>query len=187
MTVTVETPEGIKTGSAVREASRYTEPSILPDQGGTFYNITKGEAVVVDLGHRGVLFGLIGRQAEAKSIFRAKIGEKNEVITLSYDQYPMLVYFKDPLDPKTVVELSVDNRITKGRYGTDVTHFTNAFGDGVFLKSITLEQYTNDVANIGITRYLPWLIEIKDYIDGKFAGGGPELSNILDKGDFIKG
>src|SRR5689334_19573264 len=60
VTVTVETPEGIKTGSAVREASMYHETSILPDQGGTFYNIAKGQAVAVDLGKRGVLFVLLG-------------------------------------------------------------------------------------------------------------------------------
>jgi|AntRauTorcE11897_2_1112592.scaffolds.fasta_scaffold02754_1 hypothetical protein len=53
--VSVETPEGIVTGSAVREVSfsdgiRLSEsgPSIRP----------KGEAVVVDLGDRGVLFAL---------------------------------------------------------------------------------------------------------------------------------
>src|SRR6218665_2890440 len=67
MTVTVETPEGIKTGSAVREAGRYTEPSILPDQGGVFYRVIGGEAVVVDLAERGVLFALIDDSREAKA------------------------------------------------------------------------------------------------------------------------
>lgn len=187
MTVTVETPEGVKTGYAVREASRYTEPSILPDQGGTFYNITKGEAVVVDLGQRGVLFVLMGRQSEARAIFKARSEEKTEVTDLIASRYPMLVFFKNLHDPKTVYEVSADTNLARGRYRTKLISLKEAFGEGVSIYSISIENNVDAQPDNKIIQYLPWLADIKGYIDGSFAGGGPELSNILDKGDFIKG
>lgn len=58
MTVSVETPEGVKTGSAVREVTGISGPKLLPEapSGGAR---VKGEAVVVDLGKRGILFALM--------------------------------------------------------------------------------------------------------------------------------
>ena len=58
MTVTVETPEGIKTGSAVREVHVRTEPDILPEAATMHFSV-KGEAVVVDLGHGKYLFAVM--------------------------------------------------------------------------------------------------------------------------------
>lgn len=52
MTVTVETPEGIKTGSAVREISNSLQGNNWPDVGNPAG--VRGEAVVVDLSKRGV-------------------------------------------------------------------------------------------------------------------------------------
>jgi hypothetical protein len=62
MTVEIETPEGIKTGSAVREVTVWFEPRNNPDPRDPQYNIgkkIKGEAVVVDLGERGKVFALL--------------------------------------------------------------------------------------------------------------------------------
>lgn len=52
MTVTVETPEGVKTGSAVREVYSRTDPALLVNNG-THTILAKGDAVVIDLGSRG--------------------------------------------------------------------------------------------------------------------------------------
>ncbi|RXR28273.1 hypothetical protein [Sphingobium fluviale] len=151
MTVTVETPEGIKTGSAVREAIRYTEPSILPDQGGTFYNITKGEAVVVDLGHRGVLFVLIGGEWEARIVFKA-LETSNKVNMQDLDPLikkwgaPRFVYFKDMNDPKTVASASYLN-------------LQRDFGYGVSLKQIEVETVNTPASFGNVERLLPWLSE----------------------------
>lgn len=60
MTVEVETPEGIKTGSAVREISMVSRPMLLGESNDTHVKFEKGEAVVVDLGQRGVLFATLG-------------------------------------------------------------------------------------------------------------------------------
>jgi hypothetical protein len=60
ITIEIETPEGIKTGSAVREVRAWKNAAkiINPDVAPIEYEVI-GEAVVVDLGKRGVLFGLI--------------------------------------------------------------------------------------------------------------------------------
>jgi hypothetical protein len=55
VTVEIETPEGIKTGSAVREVFIQRQPE-LPESGPDIK--PKGEAVVIDLGKRGVVFAL---------------------------------------------------------------------------------------------------------------------------------
>ena len=57
LTLEVETPEGVKTGSSVRLVSAAAEPQITPEAH-PHARVT-GEAVVVDLGNRGVLFALI--------------------------------------------------------------------------------------------------------------------------------
>ena len=59
VTITVDTPEGVKTGSAIHEISNSKGLFGFPDAGNPAD--IKGEAVVVDLGERGVLFGLISQ------------------------------------------------------------------------------------------------------------------------------
>ena len=59
VTITVDTPEGVKTGSAVHEISNSKGLFGFPDAGNPAD--IEGEAVVVDLGERGVLFALISQ------------------------------------------------------------------------------------------------------------------------------
>ncbi|MBM3616925.1 MAG: hypothetical protein FJX23_00075 [Alphaproteobacteria bacterium] len=63
LTVKVETPEGIKSGSAVRKVTSRDNTSqhnlIVGLSGGCSFR-TKGEAVVVDLGTRGKVFAILG-------------------------------------------------------------------------------------------------------------------------------
>jgi hypothetical protein len=167
MAVTVETPEGLKTGTAVREAGRYTEPSILPDQGGTSYNVTKGEAVVVDLGKRGVLFVLLEGEWEAKAVFRelSKLSGK-EAIELSQSSEKgrpfRSAYFKNLSDPTSV-------RIV------NTLKLENEFGDGVNVSSFIL-KFTDDPVTQGVVdKYLPWLDSMRGgYLHGgKTARGAP--------------
>ena len=59
MTVTVETPEGLKSGSAVREIYASSYPRFLSAGRNASIELQKGEAVVVDLGERGILLALL--------------------------------------------------------------------------------------------------------------------------------
>lgn len=131
MTVNVETPEGLKTGSAVREVHMFTEPVIpgMPGGGGGHVGAT-GEAVVVDLGKRGKLFALLRNSSGPDYAYYVllksfpwpgspgKPGGIGGALTkdgiryyqtlkegskiLEAEDYPMMVTFHDMNDPKTI-------------------------------------------------------------------------------------
>lgn len=194
ITVTVETPEGLKTGSAVREAYTYYEKSILPEQGGRTYGITKGEAVVVDLGSRGLLFLLLDGGDEGRIIFKTFPNKKVGSVVLTPDQYPKFVHFKDLQDPKTVEALldfkSCADPITQIRDSSmciEKDHFEEIFGQGVKLKSITVE-ITEDELTFGLVKYLPWLpLYYNKMLDGQRFNIAPSkypLTNSLQSGSF---
>jgi hypothetical protein len=172
MTVTLETPEGEKSGSAVREISNSIQPVDLPDVGNPAKNT--GEAVVVDLGQRGVLFALISDLSDDE--FYAAIptpgyggttpkaleyysnlgpGVKGELTNKRY--WPKIVTFTDMNDPKTV-RVAYYARPT-GPVLTDPLEITDnleqLFGNGVKLKSITIETTDEPKTKTGILATLP--------------------------------
>lgn len=172
MTVTVETPEGVKTGYAVREASRYTEPSILPDQGGTMYNIIKGEAVVVDLESRGTLFVIMDGEREAKAVMKALTQSVSvDFFTMQPKFYPRFIYFKNNHDPKSVEKVS-----------QKLLH--EVYGEGVALRQISIAKANEDIIYT-IHAYIPWVSTSVGYISGKRING-PSLYENLDSGDFLR-
>ncbi|MDE1153754.1 MAG: ankyrin repeat domain-containing protein [Micavibrio sp.] len=163
MTVTIETPEGLKTGSAVRQGNY---------EGGSERRAswTVGEAVVVDLGKRGLAFALIDGSNIGDGISYVatcdlrEFGLKKTPIgtkwVLSPGEYPKLVAFKDLNNPKTMqslLEIKGNGFCgSRGQWETQSDHFEEMFGTGVKLKEITLE-ITDDPITIGIERRLPWL------------------------------
>lgn len=184
MTVAVETPEGIKTGSAVRELSNSRSgidlnwPHVVHTPG------IKGEAVVIDLGKRGVLFSLISWESykDIPSAFQLKeprtvenIRHYNEHLkagmksVLTKDM-PRFVYFKDLKDPQSVQAI-------------DRNDLAATFGDGVRLQKIEIE-ITDKPVSITIDGILPWLNNIKANLDGTTITRSGNLSNTLHVGDF---
>ncbi|MCC6598006.1 MAG: hypothetical protein IT559_04380 [Alphaproteobacteria bacterium] len=174
LTVEVETPEGVKTGSAVRQVSN--SASIikildLPDVGNPA-NV-KGEAVVVDLGERGVLFALIDDRSyhELYSAFPTKRGASTVWGILHYNYLylwpwrkapvsgryiPKMVMFEDMNDPKSVKLVSA-----------------NELGEGMRLKSVTATLTMMPVTWGVVDGYLPWLKKLKGgYLHGGFTSKG---------------
>lgn len=215
MTVTVETPEGLKTGSAVREIYAYSHPPLLGVSRDAFFEVKKGEAVVVDLGARGVLFVLMsigggGGQAlhvpfhafsspcpKAPSIGRCDIRyfsalKNSGKALLKPRHYPGMVHFKNIADPKSVERVTEmqqckdSEKPSENSYCVKHDNFAKFFGEGVALGSIEVEM-TQENITPKVNAFLPWLKSIDGYIDGQPLGGGPELSNILEKSDFIIG
>jgi|CXWL01.1.fsa_nt_gi hypothetical protein len=163
LTLVVETPEGLKTGSAVRKVYAYRDPVILQFLPSLVYGhaSVKGEAVLVDLGERGVLFALLkgkdnndygyniifsefpsgvrGGTTPEGIKFYSNLKAKKD---LDFDKIPMLVRFRDINDPKSV-EL------------VDPSDLEKTFGKGVKLVSATLEM-TDDAVTSGIDKWLPW-------------------------------
>ncbi len=210
LTINVQTPEGIVSGTTVREVKNTAlkkKIEVLPGQGNPA-NI-RGEAVVVDLGERGVFFGLMsndlysGFPTIGASTYKGlqyfnslDVGDKRDI---PKKHWPQMVTFTDINDAKTVTRVLQtgycdwpsyrDKKcpVNEGPYEVE-NNLESTFGKGVSIKSVTVE-ITDDKVTAGIVdNYLNWLSNVGGgYLDGKFIGGGPELSNILHSGNFKKG
>ena len=192
MTVEVQTPEGIKTGSVVREVNLVFETILFLTQKVYKNKLSvSGEAVVVDLGERGVLFALLkgafGSHDHAKrflfEVFESSYGGttlegakyysqlKNVKTEVELKHYPMLVTFSDVGNPKTVknvleVDMGDGSYLTEYKIKTD--RFEEIFGEGVYLKKITVEM-TDEPVTWGIEKLLPWLPDRKN-VTGYLGG-----------------
>lgn len=200
VTVTVETPEGLKTGSAVRQIWNGRELIDLPDVGNPAG--VRGEAVVVDLGERGVLFALISHESdnEFKRAFHPpagmsgreywsslKPGERRELDPRTWPGYPKLVTFTDMDDPMTVTLAQVWERDQDGFYFLKEDRMEELFGEGVKLNDIVFE-ITEEPVISGIIEIIPWLEDVKvGYLDGRTVRTSNQLSNTLHIGNFKRG
>jgi hypothetical protein len=194
MTVDVETPAGLRTGSAVREMTYNPTPALFT--GNRFVSRQRGEAVAVDLpdgqtlfalldvnGYETILAGfgpattlelkpLLDRVAATREL--RTYPSRDALRTRSYD-YPRLVRFRDPDDP-----LSVE--------AVDPDHLEASFGSGVHLRRITV-QITDDPVTYSLLNRLPWLTAIPEYrLDSSYRGGiNPGLAQRLTHGEFHRG
>ena len=163
LTLEVDTPEGVRTGSGVIQVTYRTGPRF--GSSSEWGSEVKGEAVAVDLGERGTLFALLTEGGDSRSspeyivlrAFRfphgampspAKEGIK-QIAALSgrealfLDSLPLLVRFRDPADPTTAERV-------------DPRKLDAAFGPGVELRAASV-AITDDPVTTGIERRLPWL------------------------------
>lgn len=168
MTVSVETPEGLKTGSAVREVSIKFEsrPGYKPHP----YHVTtkvKGEAVVVDLGERGVLFALIdpddyrfvfeafsgppGLTLEGAQFYSSLATGSKVVLEPGPKRNPVFATFSNMKDYKTIRIISPNELVS-------------FYGEGVVLKEASIEISTDPLDQI-VDRYLPSYSEESGFED----------------------
>jgi len=188
LTVAVETPEGIREGSAVREAWASASSIRIGLPESTSKTNIRGEAVVVDLGERGVLFALIDwdscRGVSETFPYTAAKGIPDRIrhfknlepglkAELTRKHWPQMVTFADQEDPKSVKPVDPDD-------------LAATFGEGVKLKGITVE-ITDEPVTWGIDKRLPWLTGLRSNIDGTSATTSNALSNVLHVGNFAKG
>ena len=172
LTVEVDTPQGLKTGYAVREIN-YKQGIKLPDSSG--FSVTqRGEAVAVDLPGGQTLFVLLETDAyvtlqtgfggdSPEMLDVAKADKRVSVVkpfppTIGTDPtdpsnrfhgYPRFVRFKDLHDPLTMTTIKPDN-------------LAASFGPGVTLKRITI-QMTDEPVTAGISQRLEWLNRLERY------------------------
>ena len=190
LTVNVDTPEGLKSGSAVREVEVCLVDHLVPEVADADVKV-RGEAVVVDLGKRGVLFAIMDTDGSYQIVFEAFPGaygltkegidyysklKASKIITdpKKYPEYAQLITFSDLKNPLTVMAIHPEKP-------------DNILGYGVKIKDIAIEM-TDKPVTWKINQWLPWLVKNNGgYLDGQFAGGGPELSNILHGGNFRRG
>lgn len=179
VTVVVDTPEGVKTGSAVREVHYQHGLHLTPEMMSKIE--VKGEAVVVDLGQRGVLFAIMGTDDDliVERSFPVPEGQgieyythlKNARAVLPPNQYPQFVHFKDINDPKTVegvqdvISCPNARKECVGRTGyVALDTMEKGFGAGVKLKEVTIEM-TDEPVTYNVSNYLPPYATDPEFMD----------------------
>lgn len=193
MTVEVETPEGIRTGSSVYEVGAGNKTRLASEEGSR-YHYERGEAVAVDLPDGRVLLALIKTGGNWGDITTMTMEAMDPQFTEHYDTvgsaarlergdgmrspatldpeiYPMLVTFGDMNNPASVKLIDPAN-----------------FGEGYALKRITV-QLTDDPVTRGIEKRLGWLSKYPDpRLDNNFRPtSNPTLAQRLKHGDLARG
>jgi hypothetical protein len=193
LTLQVATPEGLRGGFSVMETAEGYNDGLLDllSQTAVFFG-TRGEAVVVDLGARGLLFALLNPDDARKSsrtIFDAfsrlhedlwdptgigpgamdRMAKLRGETQIPFEMLPMLVRFRDISDPMTVERVEPDDLET-------------SFGAGVKFVAASVE-ITNDEVTTGIDKRLGWLAALRgNYLDGGITNRNAPLN--LHGGDF---
>ena len=192
MTVEVDTPQGVRSGSSVYEVRAWNTPKILPEGRARDWSL-RGEAVAVDLSGGQTLFALMTTRRYDLLIvsmrtldpaFRNDIVESAARIAngagirspaeINRSDYPWLVSFRDNRDPASVVPVDPEELYLR-------------LGAGVSLRRI-LVAVTDDRVTALIRRRLPWIVTHR----GTLKPNPPRLMNdpsdpdlqLLDAGPF---
>ena len=216
MTVEVETPEGVKSGSAVREIyARDSTNQLIGGVRGVCANNAKGEAVVVDLGKRGVLFvlltqgggstdhmwqvvhatfprdGILGGSCLEEGIkYYASLKAEGDV---PLKAMPMMVTFADMDDPTSVqyvygaesYQEPLPHGGSKRAWRLKEDNFEKLFGRGVKLHRVKLEMADEPVTE-EVGEWLSWLNKLQgNYLHNGLTARGAPLG--LHAGSFKKG
>jgi hypothetical protein len=161
ITVVVSTPDGDKTGSAV------TQVAYWPNRfswlfGGEWESSLNGEAVVVGLGNQRFLFLLLSDRTHTTYVkliaghlfavegnrfshetFRKIVFAKQSIIVPT-ELMPNFVTFESSKEPDSIIRV-------------DAKNFSQVFGDGYSIKSVTLEITDEQVTDGLVKKALPWI------------------------------
>lgn len=174
MTVEVETPQGLRTGSSVIEVE-LSDPGNggLPEGGASAK--ARGEAVAVVLPGGKLLVALLRTpnkidgavsypfdalkphryRGEYAIIERTKdLKRRRKPGELPKEAYPLFVTFDDPANPRSAAEVVPDN-------------LPASFGEGARLRRVIV-QITGDAVQFELRDRLPWLAHIRGNI-GSFS------------------
>lgn len=169
ITINIETPDGIKSGSAIRELIVQQQPRITPET--TSSARTRGEAVVIDMGNKGALFGLINYDSYYELLYafdyvsgaftdkgleffdNLKVGQKAELTKKQY--WPRLVRFKDINDPMSVEQVWGTEFDVKQQEHLRVDRLEDIYGAGSEIKSVTVEITDEKIKWGSVDKFLP--------------------------------
>lgn len=191
LTVEVETPDGLVSGSSVVSVtSTFNDSKLMPHEarGGGAY--VKGEAVVVEVARGKYLFALLngethnglpdqiawqtfadGEPPQLVSRRLARIREQRDVAPRNY---PLLVTFDDVDDPKSVRKV-------------DPADLAAAFGRGVRLKRITIAITDEPVTKGKVEKVLGWLSGLRGSIGKNLDLPYSHFLNKITDGSFRQG
>jgi hypothetical protein len=163
ITVNVETPGGLVSGSSVtREVASHTSGALVPPEARGGGHGRFGEAVVVEVAPGKFLFALLpgldtAPELDSAHVFfpgqppaemDAKFATLRESRVIPANLYPMLVTFGDVKDPKSVKIV-------------DPKNLAASFGPGYRLKDMVLEITDEAVTEGRVDSVLTWLVDHK--------------------------
>ena len=202
LTVEVDTPHGVRSGSSMVEVDRLDQRWVLIAQGRYVFRV-RGEAVFVDLGGGRNVVALLGHgpQAENKdqltSLWVEAYGRYkwDEALWSGQAQLRSRVELKPPLIPTlaTVLDLSDPNTVHLVR----PDEFETVFGRGVRFRGAWLEVVPAgwQLARLfglsdmppaqGIQQYLPWVQSTQGYLNGDFSCN-LNTPQCLEVGHFLR-
>lgn len=175
LTIEVETPEGIKTGSTIVTVSTYKAgKNSIPTPGAISFRVT-GEAAVIDLGSRGLLFALLrseeepewapyllmrlARQSELAGDEGYRATFNNMINNTRPVEIPYYYKIRGLSDDYTAWPMFVyfkDMKRPETVTHLDPRDMSKEFGVGVKVKRI-YAQITKDKPLHKIKEYLPWI------------------------------
>lgn len=179
LTINIETPEGIKSGSAIQEI--YYPPADKNIYAPSNQGIPHGEAVYIDLGQRGVVFAIMPDPSNSVGAFKRLITNVFPTVPRIHEQirypeilkhyndlknvkdevppefYPKLVGFKDINNPKTIelVYQRKEGSIANMKQ-VETDRLEDFYGKGVKIKNMTLEM-TDDPLEWKLGDKLSWI------------------------------
>lgn len=178
LTVNVETPDGIATGSGVIEYKHTVYKRPLPMTQGTIEETDRrGEAVVVDLGTRGTLYVLLACRQGKTPVWCSgdklpfEVLKKSGSVDLKFQpgetdgawraRMARAIEAMRGKHPVAIADLPFlvrfrDERDPKTVEAVDPYNLAASFGEGVRLGSVTME-ITDDPVTRGIEKRLGWL------------------------------
>jgi len=209
LTLYVETPEGEATGSSVTEHETGFQDGWLGGMAGhSLVDGMRGEATVVDLGKRGLLFALLSPDKTRKGsggpggYEYAVFSDLNEQARsdANGNEDKRIAYFIDSLNRlKPSGDISPRNLSLMVRFRDvndprtveriDPENLAASFGAGVWLKRATIE-IVDEPLTTGIEKRLPWLDGLASThasLDGDTSMAryvDAPLANELDAGNF---
>lgn len=191
ITVSVQTPEGVKSGSNVREIA-YTPPFYQNEHGdgGLLFSATikrTGEATILDLGQGRYLFVLLDvANTPWDLFFQSGLPDAEMLVRLDMmigqsrlyqrDEYfPLLATFGDPSDPASVRKVDPD-------------HLDATFGPGYSLLSLTMTITDEPVTKGEVEKLLGWLGPYPEprLIPATGQTRDVPFARTLSHGDFIR-
>ena len=206
MTVDVETPEGLVSGSAVRNAKRWEITGSM--FGYASSQRFSGEAVAVDLPNGETLFLTFrfDRDEEVCDLNHKFRGNRNNVGKCEYNdpekykqQTDKLIALRELIEVELPSLADGDTYFNRMRQlvrfrniddpmtveQVDPDNLSASFGKGYALKRVTY-QVTNDPVTKGIDKRLPWLSKYPEPSLDKNSkiSSNPNLAQWLEQSDF---
>jgi hypothetical protein len=192
MTIEVQTPKGVREGSAVRQVTYHRRAGFLLVEGKPTWRV-KGQAVAIDLPNGRTLYAVMranwGDVDYGARIPTRAFGGKDRISSYPgpvelYPTHPDTIGFKQT-NPVPQLITFADQKNSTTAQSVDPAHLDATFGPGYSLKRITIDVVARPITD-DIRQRLPWLTDIRErQLDSSGSALKPSVAKRLTHGDFL--